>query len=103
MGEMLQPFTTWFNRALRIDCRPDRLTGDPGAVLLREILERSGIVGWMAARLKDPRSQVDVTHDLAALIRTCVVLQARAGGITMMLTLCATIQRCDLQQVPRRD
>ncbi len=77
MGETLQPVSTGFNRALRIESRPDRLTGDPGAVLLREILEQSGIVPWMTARLKDPRSQVDVTHDLASLIRTSVLLAAQ--------------------------
>jgi Transposase DDE domain group 1 len=77
MGETLQPVTTGFNRALRIESRSDRLTGDPGAILLREILERSGIVAWMTGRLRDPRSQVDVTHDLASLIRTAVVLAAQ--------------------------
>jgi len=77
MGETLQPVTPGFNRSLRIVCRPDRLTGDPGAVVLREILERSGIVAWMVARLKDPRREEDVTHDLAALIRTGVLLAAQ--------------------------
>jgi hypothetical protein len=77
MGETLQPVTTGFNRALRVESRADRLTGDPGAVLLREILEQSGIVDWMTARLKDSRSQEDVTHDLASLIRTSVLLAAQ--------------------------
>ena len=77
MGETLERVTPSFNRSLRIESRTDRLTGDPGAVVLREILERSGILGWMTARLKDPRSQVDVTHDLASLIRTCVLLSAQ--------------------------
>jgi hypothetical protein len=77
MGETLQRVTPSFNRSLRIESRTDRLTGDPGAVVLREILERSGILGWMTARLKGPRSQVDVTHDLASLIRTCVLLSAQ--------------------------
>jgi len=27
------------------------LTGGPGTVLLREIMEQSGIIGWMTARL----------------------------------------------------
>jgi len=66
-----------FNRSLRIESRVDRLTGDPGMVLFREIVEQSGIVGWMTARLTDPRSQVDVTHDLASLIRTGVLLAAQ--------------------------
>jgi hypothetical protein len=77
MGETLQPVTPGFNRSLRIESRVDRLAGDPGAVVLREILERSGIVPWMVARLKDPRRQEDVTHDLASLIRTGVVLAAQ--------------------------
>jgi len=43
-----------FDRSLRIESRVDRLTGDPGAVLLREIAEKSGIIDWMTARLTDP-------------------------------------------------
>jgi hypothetical protein len=54
MGETLQPVTLRFNRSLRVECREDRLTGEPGAVLLREIRESSGIVDWLRARLKDP-------------------------------------------------
>ena len=77
MGEMLQPVIPGFNRSLRVESRADRLTGDPGAVLLREVLERSGIVSWMTARLSDPRSKVDVTHDLASLIRTSILLSAQ--------------------------
>lgn len=77
MGETLQPVIPGFNRSLRIESRADRLTGDPGAVLLREVLERSGIVSWMTSRLNDPRSKVDVTHDLASLIRTSVLLAAQ--------------------------
>ena len=77
MGETLQPVTPGFNRSLRIESRADRLTGDPGAVVLREILERSGIVGWMTSRMRDPRRQEDVRHDLASLIRTVVLLAAQ--------------------------
>ncbi len=53
MGETLQPVTPGFNRSLRIESRADRLTGDPGVVVMREILERSGIVGWMTYRMRD--------------------------------------------------
>jgi hypothetical protein len=77
MVEKLLPVTMGFNRSLRIESRVDRPTGDPGAVLLREIVEQSGIIGWMTARLADPRSQVDVTHDLASLICTGVPLAAQ--------------------------
>ncbi|SEP16563.1 hypothetical protein SAMN04490248_13112 [Salinihabitans flavidus] len=55
MGETLRPVTAGFNRSLSIETRAERLTGDPGAVLLRESLDATGIVGWMAARMKDTR------------------------------------------------
>jgi hypothetical protein len=77
MGETLQPVTPRFNRSLRIESRAERLTGDPGAIVLREILENSGIVTWMTERLSDPRRQEDVVHDLASLIRTSVLLAAQ--------------------------
>jgi len=46
-------------------------------VLLREIVEQSGIIDWMTSRLTDPRSEVEVTHDLVSLIRTSVLLVAQ--------------------------
>ena len=42
MGETLRPVTTGFNRSLSIETRAERLTGDPGAVLLREVLDATG-------------------------------------------------------------
>ena len=77
MGETLQPVSPRFNRSLRIESRADRLTGDRGAILLREVLEGSGIIDWMTARMVDPRRQEDVTHDLASLLRTSVLLAAQ--------------------------
>ena len=66
-----------FNKSLRVESRPDRLTGDPGAVLLREALEANGIIEWMIGRLVDLRLQEDVTHDFASLPRTTVLLAAQ--------------------------
>ncbi len=62
MGETLSLVAPRFNRSLRIESRAERLTGDPGAILLREVLENSGIVGWMTDRLSDPRRPQDVTQ-----------------------------------------
>jgi len=76
MGKTLQPVSPRLNRSLRIETRADRLTGDPGAILLREVIEGSGIVDWMTARTVDPRREADVTRDLAPLIRSGVVLAA---------------------------
>lgn len=74
MGETLPLFTTSFNRSLSVEARPERLTGDAGAVLLREILERSGMIGWLTERLSDPRQPHLVTYTLADLLRTVLVL-----------------------------
>ncbi len=42
MSETLRrgPVIPGFNRSLRVESRADRLTGDPGAVLLREGAQR---------------------------------------------------------------
>jgi hypothetical protein len=77
MGEKLQPVTPQFNRSLRVESRADRLTGEPGAVVLREVLEASGVVTWMGDRLHDTRRQADVVHDLLSLLRTTVLLAAQ--------------------------
>ena len=50
MGEVLPMFMPSFNRSLVIEARPERLSSDAGAVLLRELLQRSGIIrGWLPA------------------------------------------------------
>jgi len=77
MGETLPPFATSFNASLSIEARPERLTGDAGAVLVREVMERTGIVEWMTARLHDPRQPHLVTYPLAELLRTMLVLFAQ--------------------------
>jgi hypothetical protein len=65
VGEVLPIFIPSFNRSLVIEARPERLSSDAGAVLLRELLQRSGIIPWMVARLADPRAsdQVDLPPD----------------------------------------
>ena len=42
MAETLQPVAAGFNKSLRVESRAERLTSDAGAVVLREIVERSG-------------------------------------------------------------
>ena len=55
MGETLSLFRSAFNKSRRIESRPERLTGAPGAVLLREIVERTRIIEWLVERQEDPR------------------------------------------------
>src|SRR6202789_998069 len=74
VGEVLPMFMPSFNRSLVIEARPERLSSDAGAVLLRELLQRSGIIPWMVARLADSRASDQVTYPLAELLRTVLVL-----------------------------
>ena len=75
MGEAnLSLFRAEFNQSLRIEARPERLTSDAGAVVLREVMERLGIVDWMTSRLVDRRDPELITHPLSELVRTSLVL-----------------------------
>lgn len=75
MGEAnLSLFRAKFNQSLRIEARPERLTSDAGAVVLREVMERLGIVDWMTSRLVDRRDPELITHPLSELLRTSLVL-----------------------------
>src|SRR5258708_39469370 len=76
-GDTRALFSPSFNRSIRIEARPDRLTGEAGAIILREILDRSGIVRWLVERLEDPRRPDLVTHPLAELLRTAILLRAQ--------------------------
>jgi hypothetical protein len=78
MGEeSLALFSPGFNRSIRIEARPERLTCEGGALVLREVLERLGILGWMERRLVDTRDPELITHPLAELVRTELLLLAQ--------------------------
>jgi hypothetical protein len=67
MGETPLPFAASFNASLSIEARPERLTGDAGAVLVREVIERTGTLAWVTARLHDPRQPHLITYPVAEL------------------------------------
>ena len=46
-----------FNPAVSIETCPEQLSAETGALVQRETMERSGIVGWLAERLRDPRNR----------------------------------------------
>lgn len=74
MGETLPLFGPQFNRSVQIECRPDHLTAESGALIQRELMERSGIIDWLAERLHDPRNPELITYTLAELLRTHLLL-----------------------------
>jgi hypothetical protein len=77
VGEELTGFRTEFNRSIRIEDRPERLTAEVGAIALRDVMERLEIVEWLVERLEDPRRPDLITHPLSELLRTSVLLMAQ--------------------------
>lgn len=76
MGEDLTQVRARFNGSLRIESRPERLSGEAGGSILREIIERVGLLPWLLARLKDPRKPELITHPFSELLVTTVLLIA---------------------------
>src|SRR5690625_5339314 len=74
MGETLPLFKASFNHAVQVESRPEHLTGEAGALIQREIMDRLGIIEWLGERLTDPRDPSRVTYPLADLIRTHLML-----------------------------
>ena len=62
------PFSSLGPRAVVADFRGGRLTTDSGALLLREVAERTGLFRALDAVIADPRHPVFVVHEQQALI-----------------------------------
>ena len=63
-----------FNGAIRVEAREERLTGDAGAILAREVMDRLHLMDWLRNRLFDPRNPTMITHPLVELLRTQLIL-----------------------------
>ena len=77
MGETPSTFHPSFNAGVGIEARVERLTSDAGAMIVREVMERSGIIEWLTERLQDPRQPHLLTYPLADLLRTILLLFAQ--------------------------
>ena len=73
-GGLIRPT---FNGALRIETRRERLTGDAGVLMLRELMERTGLIEWLDAHFTDPRHADLITHPMSELLRTALTLLAQ--------------------------
>jgi hypothetical protein len=65
-----------FNRAIKVEGRPERLTADAGALLIRQVDHRLGLSQSLAQSLIDPRVQDLITHPLQELLLTSLILMA---------------------------
>lgn len=78
MGETQSTlFTPEFNRSIQVEARPERLTDNAGALLLREVFESLELEEFFGARLVDPRRPELITHPQIELLRSHVLLLAQ--------------------------
>jgi hypothetical protein len=80
MGEQYPLLGVTFNRSVDVEARPERLSSDGGAILLREAGEKLGLFGWLTLHLTDSRDPDRVTHPLEELLRTTLLLMAQGFG-----------------------
>ena len=75
MGEsQFSIFQPEFNNSIRVEARPQRLSADGGALLLRELLDCSGVSRLLERHLVDARDPNRVEHGFMELVRTWLLL-----------------------------
>ena len=82
MGESLSTWTPSCNGAVRVELSGQRTTSDSGALLLREVLDNSGVIEALEDNLVDQRNPLRIRHSLASQLRT-LVLQRAMGWIDL--------------------
>lgn len=70
MGEEISSVRFSFNGSVRLAARGEQLSGNGGAMLLREVDDTIGVTKGIAARLLDPRDPLMVQYSMAELLRT---------------------------------
>ena len=78
MGEsQLTLFQPKFNRSIRVEARAERLSGDAGALLLRELADRLGYRALLVDVLADRRDPERIRHPFGELVLTDLLLRAQ--------------------------
>jgi len=75
MGEVQGTlFSPDFNRSVVIEARPERLSSDAGALLIRDLTDRLGLPGLADTYLDDPRDPDRISHPFVEVLRTWLLL-----------------------------
>lgn len=78
MGEVQGTlFGLEFNRSVRIEGRPERLTAEAGVLLMRELAGALDLPGLVARHLSDPRDGTRVRHPWVELVLTRLLALAQ--------------------------
>ena len=78
MGERQSTlFRPEFNRSIEVEAREERLSGDAGVLVLREVFSSLGMDEFFKRHLIDPRYGPMVTHPQIEMLRTHLLLLAQ--------------------------
>ena len=77
MGESSHVLTPSFNRSVQVEGRDERLGTAGGAVLLREIMQLSGLRRFLSDQLQDPRRREMVWYPIEELVCASLLLIAQ--------------------------
>ncbi len=69
---------TSFNASVNLSLSNQANSSDAGALLVREVLENSQVMNFLADHLTDSRDPVRIVHSLTSQMRT-VILQRALG------------------------
>jgi hypothetical protein len=73
-------FPLEFNRSIHLEARPECVSGESGALLMRELMDRLGYPALFERHLCDPRDSARVKHPFIELLRTAVLLLVQGWG-----------------------
>ena len=75
-------FKPIFNRSLEVvDDSESHTTSDAGSIVMRSILDRTGIIAFLVSGLDDPRTQNRIKYTLAQLLTQCILMLAQGWGM----------------------
>ena len=70
-----RPFS--FKGSIEVKAVDESVSADAGALLMRELMERTGLVRWLEEHLIDDRRPGSVSHSVGSLLRTFLLLIAQ--------------------------
>ena len=70
-------FSPEYNHSIRVEARPEKVTSDAGALVMREVMDRLSYSRLFARHLTDARAPERITHPQIELLRTVLLLLAQ--------------------------
>lgn len=77
MGETIPTWKPTCNSSVSVQLSNRQTSSDGGALLLREVLDRSGVIEQLDQQLCDPRNPARVVHSLSSQLRTLLIQRAQ--------------------------